>query len=56
MDSALVAAGERRIGWAARSMPVLTAIGERFAAERPLDGLRIAACLHVTAETAVLMG
>ncbi|WP_326826999.1 adenosylhomocysteinase [Streptosporangium sp. NBC_01639] len=37
-------------------MPVLTAIGERFAAERPLDGLRIAACLHVTAETAVLMG
>lgn len=56
MDSTLVAAGERRIGWAARSMPVLTAIGERFAAERPLDGLRIAACLHVTAETAVLMG
>ncbi|MFF5209336.1 adenosylhomocysteinase [Streptosporangium sp. NPDC000396] len=56
MDSELMAAGERRIGWAARSMPVLTAIGERFAAERPLDGLRIAACLHVTAETAVLMG
>lgn len=56
MDSALTAAGERRIGWAARAMPVLTAIGERFAAERPLDGLRIAACLHVTAETAVLMG
>ncbi|MEU0516899.1 adenosylhomocysteinase [Streptosporangium sp. NPDC006007] len=56
MDSALTAAGERRIGWAARAMPVLTAIGERFAAERPLDGLRVAACLHVTAETAVLMG
>ncbi|WP_084195173.1 adenosylhomocysteinase [Streptosporangium amethystogenes] len=56
MDSALVAAGERRIGWAARAMPVLTALGERFAAERPLEGLRIAACLHVTAETAVLMG
>jgi adenosylhomocysteinase len=37
-------------------MPVLQAIGERFAAERPLDGLTIAACLHVTAETAVLMG
>ncbi|GAA3189308.1 adenosylhomocysteinase [Nonomuraea roseoviolacea subsp. carminata] len=37
-------------------MPVLTAIGERFGAERPLEGLRIAACLHVTAETAVLMG
>ncbi|MBB6350767.1 adenosylhomocysteinase [Nonomuraea muscovyensis] len=48
--------GERQISWAARSMPVLTAIGERFAGERPLDGLRIAACLHVTAETAVLMG
>ncbi|MEU4835096.1 adenosylhomocysteinase [Streptosporangium sp. NPDC023615] len=56
MDSDLVAAGERRIGWAARAMPVLNALGERFAAERPLEGLRIAACLHVTAETAVLMG
>lgn len=56
MDSALVAAGELRIGWAARAMPVLTALGERFAAERPFEGLRIAACLHVTAETAVLMG
>lgn len=56
VDSALVAAGELRIGWAARAMPVLTALGERFAAERPFDGLRIAACLHVTAETAVLMG
>jgi len=49
-------AGERRIDWAARHMPVLRAIGARFAAERPLAGLRIAACLHVTAETAVLMG
>ncbi|MFI0418003.1 adenosylhomocysteinase [Spongiactinospora sp. 9N601] len=49
-------AGERRIEWAARAMPVLRAVGERFAAERPLDGMRIAACLHVTAETAVLMG
>jgi adenosylhomocysteinase len=48
--------GERQISWAARSMPVLTALGERFAVERPVDGLRIAACLHVTAETAVLMG
>ncbi|MDP9846455.1 adenosylhomocysteinase [Streptosporangium lutulentum] len=56
MDSALGTAGERRIGWAARAMPVLTAVGERFAAEQPLEGLRIAACLHVTAETAVLMG
>ncbi|WP_182879960.1 adenosylhomocysteinase [Microbispora sp. H10949] len=49
-------AGERRIEWAARSMPVLQAIGAGFGADRPLDGLRIAACLHVTAETAVLMG
>ncbi|GAT65169.1 adenosylhomocysteinase [Planomonospora sp. ID91781] len=56
MDRALAEAGERRIGWAARAMPVLTALGERFAAERPLEGWRIAACLHVTAETAVLMG
>ncbi|MER7501285.1 adenosylhomocysteinase [Nonomuraea pusilla] len=48
--------GERHVSWAARSMPVLTAIGERFALERPFDGLAIAACLHVTAETAVLMG
>ncbi|GGL09033.1 adenosylhomocysteinase [Planomonospora parontospora] len=56
MDRALVEAGERRIGWAARAMPVLTALSERFAAERPLEGWRIAACLHVTAETAVLMG
>ncbi len=52
----LADAGERRIGWASRSMPVLTAIGARFAAELPFDGLRIAACLHVTAETAVLLG
>ncbi|MFC4058053.1 adenosylhomocysteinase [Planomonospora corallina] len=56
MDRALVEAGELRIGWAARAMPVLTALGERFAEQRPLEGLRIAACLHVTAETAVLMG
>ncbi len=56
MDGTLVAEGELRIGWAARAMPVLTALGERFAAERPFEGLRIAACLHVTAETAVLMG
>ncbi len=52
----LAEAGERRIGWAARSMPVLEAIGGRFAGDRPFEGLRIAACLHVTAETAVLMG
>ncbi|MBB2742651.1 UNVERIFIED_ORG: adenosylhomocysteinase [Microbispora rosea subsp. rosea] len=49
-------AGERRIEWAARSMPVLQAIGAGFGADRPLDGLRVAACMHVTAETAVLLG
>ena len=45
----------RRIEWADRQMPVLAGIRERFAAERPLEGWRIAACLHVTAETANLM-
>ncbi|HEY2579723.1 MAG TPA: adenosylhomocysteinase [Streptosporangiaceae bacterium] len=54
-DPALAAAGNARIGWARRAMPVLGLIGERFAAERPLRGLTIAACLHVTAETAVLI-
>ncbi|MCW2881496.1 MAG: Adenosylhomocysteinase [Sphaerisporangium sp.] len=55
-DASLAEAGERRIDWALRSMPVLRAIGARFEVARPLDGLKIAACLHVTAETAVLVG
>ncbi len=46
--------GVDRIAWAAREMPVLALIRERFARERPLWGLRIAACLHVTTETANL--
>ncbi|MBA3788586.1 MAG: adenosylhomocysteinase, partial [Actinobacteria bacterium] len=50
-DLALAAEGKRRIEWADRQMPVLAAIRERFEAERPLDGHRIAACLHVTTET-----
>ena len=54
-DLALAADGVRRIEWADRQMPVLAAIRERFEAERPLDGYRIAACLHVTTETANLM-
>jgi len=54
-DIGLAGAGERRIQWAAREMPVLAGITERFAKERPLAGLRIGACLHVTAETANLM-
>ncbi|MDQ6768214.1 MAG: adenosylhomocysteinase [Candidatus Eremiobacteraeota bacterium] len=54
-DPALAAEGKRRIAWAAQSMPVLRAIGERFAQSRPLAGLRVGACLHVTTETASLM-
>ncbi|RPI80204.1 MAG: adenosylhomocysteinase, partial [Chloroflexi bacterium] len=46
--------GRRRIEWAEREMPVLRSIRERFAKERPLKGVRIAACLHVTTETANL--
>src|SRR5688500_1393898 len=47
--------GAARLEWAAGQMPVLRSIGERLAAERPLDGVRVAACLHVTAETANLV-
>ena len=54
-DLALAPEGVRRIEWADRQMPVLAQIRERFEAERPLDGIRIAACLHVTSETANLM-
>ena len=53
-DRGLAGAGERRIAWAAREMPVIEQIRRRFAEERPLEGLRIAGCLHVTAETANL--
>jgi adenosylhomocysteinase len=52
---ALTAAGAARIAWADGQMPVLGAIRERFARERPLAGVRIAACLHITAETANLV-
>jgi adenosylhomocysteinase len=51
----LAEGGRRRIEWAEREMPVLRLIRERFAKERPLDGLRVSACLHVTTETANLM-
>ena len=54
-DLALAAEGVRRIEWADRQMPVLAAIRERFERERPLDGYRVSACLHVTTETANLM-
>ena len=53
-DPSLASAGNLRIQWAAREMPVLRLIGERFAQEKPLKGLRISACLHVTTETANL--
>jgi adenosylhomocysteinase len=52
---ALAAGGVRRIEWAEREMPVLRLIRERFERERPLEGVRIGACLHVTSETANLM-
>jgi adenosylhomocysteinase len=54
-DTTLAEGGRRRIEWAEREMPVLRLIRERFAKERPLQGIRIAACLHVTTETANLM-
>ena len=54
-DLALADEGRRRVEWAEREMPVLRGIRERFAAERPLTNVRVAACLHVTAETANLM-
>lgn len=53
-DKGLAAKGRLRIEWAAQSMPVLRSIKERFAVEKPLKGLRVAACLHVTTETATL--
>jgi adenosylhomocysteinase len=54
-DLALAEEGNRRIEWAAREMPVIRLIRERFAGKRPLAGLRVSACLHVTTETANLM-
>src|SRR5258708_12051496 len=53
-DLALADEGRRRAEWAERSMPVLRQIRERFAREQPLKGRRLAACLHVTTETANL--
>ncbi|HLC03235.1 MAG TPA: adenosylhomocysteinase [Anaerolineales bacterium] len=54
-DMKLAEGGRRRIEWADQEMPVLRQIRERFAKERPLQDTRIAACLHVTAETGNLM-
>ena len=54
-DPRLAEDGVRRIQWAAREMPVLASIRERFQKEKPLNGVRIGACLHVTSETGNLM-
>jgi adenosylhomocysteinase len=53
-DPSLAADGRRRIEWAAREMPVLRQIRERFAQEKPLAGIRMSVCAHVTTETANL--
>src|SRR3954463_12112499 len=53
-DIGLAEAGRKRIEWAENEMPVLRLIRERFERERPLEGLRLSACLHVTSETANL--
>src|SRR5215471_7633188 len=53
-DAELAESGARRISYSERSMPLLGALAARFSEERPFDGMTVAACLHVTAETAVL--
>jgi adenosylhomocysteinase len=54
-NAGLADAGRDRTAWAAQSMPVLASIADRFAQKRPLDGIVVGACLHVTTETANLM-
>ncbi len=54
-DLSLADQGKLRVEWARQDMPVLRGIAQRFAQEKPLQGIRLAACLHVTTETAVLM-
>src|SRR5579871_3755668 len=54
-DPGLALAGQPGIAWAGRSMPVLRMLQSAFAAEPPFAGLKVAACLHVTAETAILV-
>ena len=50
-DPGLAAEGRRRIDWASREMPVLRQIRDQFERERPLDGIRIVVCAHITTET-----
>ena len=54
-DASLAAEGRKRIEWAERNMPVLAEIRQRFEKSQPFTGVRIAACMHVTTETANLM-
>jgi adenosylhomocysteinase len=54
-DLNIAEGGRRRIDWASREMPVLATIEERFRKERPFEGIRMSACMHVTTETANLM-
>ena len=54
-DIGLAKKGKLRIEWAAQEMPVLKSIADRFRKEKPLKGIRLAACLHVTTETASLV-
>ena len=54
-DPGLAEKGKLRIDWAERTMPVLRMIKERFEKEKPLEGITLAACLHVTTETAALI-
>jgi adenosylhomocysteinase len=54
-DLSLADAGRNKINWNEGDMPVLLGIRERFRKERPLKGLRISVCLHITAKTAALM-
>lgn len=54
-DINLAEKGKERIKWAEKQMPVLTSIGQRFSKEKPLKGIKISACLHVTTETANLV-
>jgi adenosylhomocysteinase len=53
-DLSLAQEGKLRIAWAGKEMPVVKLIGERFRSEKPLEGVRISACLHITTETANL--
>ena len=53
-DPSLASEGKKRIEWASREMPVIRLIRDRFAAQKPLKGIRVSACLHITTETANL--